>query len=195
MARPPDKQLQCPACSAVLPWQIGTAEEGSNCPSCRKQLEVNLFPALYRESSGTAGTVIQQDGEAACFYHADKRAEYACESCGRFLCALCDVDFAGRHLCPRCIEVGHTKSDKEEQFVTRRTLYDSAALSMATLPVLLFGFPSFVMAPAAIVFSAWYWRRPTSLIPRTRIRFVLAILLASAEIVGWYALIRMMMLD
>jgi hypothetical protein len=33
-----------------------------------------------------------------------------------------------------------------------------------------------------------YWRKPLSILPRTRIRFVLAFLIGLAQICGWVAL-------
>ena len=48
---------------------------------------------------GRSGERILVEGEAACFYHAEKRATVACSACGRFLCALCDLDFSDHHFC------------------------------------------------------------------------------------------------
>ena len=42
-----------------------------------------------------------------------------------------------------------------------------------------------ITAPAAIYVALRYWNAPMSLVPRTKIRFILAILFAGAELAGW----------
>ena len=73
------------------------------------------------------------DGEASCFYHPAKKAVLPCESCGRFLCAVCDVEMNGQHLCPACLASGKKKG-RLKQLENRRTLYDSLALGRRRLP-------------------------------------------------------------
>jgi len=98
-----------------------------------------------------------------------------CDGCGRFLCALCDVELSGQHFCAPCLETGQRKRTLT-QLETRRVLYDNIALALAILPVLsCFLFP--VTSPLAIAVAIWGWRKPSSLLPRTRVRFVLAILI------------------
>jgi hypothetical protein len=75
-----------------------------------------------------------------------------------------------------------------ETLVTYRPLYDSMALSLSVLPMLIFPF-TIITAPIAIYIAIRYWKRPGSILPRTRFRFVLAILIALAQIVGWVALL------
>jgi hypothetical protein len=62
-------------------------------------------------------------------------------------------------------------------------MYDSIALALATLPALLF-WPVVFTAPAALYVVVRRWREPGSLVPRTKVRFVLAALFALAEIAG-----------
>ena len=68
-----------------------------------------------------------ESDQASCFYHPNKKASVPCDNCGRFLCALCDVDFGGRRLCPACIEAG-SGTESETTLDTRRILYDKLAL-------------------------------------------------------------------
>ena len=49
-------------------------------------------------------------------------------------CALCSIDFAGRHLCPACLESGKTKG-KMADLENRRVLYDNIALAVSLLPL------------------------------------------------------------
>ena len=126
------------------------------------------------------------EGEASCFYHPTKKAVLPCESCGRFLCAICDVELNGQHLCPGCLASGKKKG-KLKQLENRRTLYDSLALAVAVYPMLLV-WPSLVGAPIAIYIAIRHWKAPTSVIPRTRWRAVLAIIIALLQIGGWVAM-------
>ena len=96
---------------------------------------------------------------------------------------MCDCELNGQHLCPTCLETGKKKG-KLRSLQNHRMLYDNAALALAVLPLLIFYF-TIVTAPMALYLSIRHWNTPSSLIPRTKMRFVLAILLASLQIVGW----------
>jgi hypothetical protein len=72
--------------------------------------------------------------------------------------------------------------------VTGRTLYDHVALVLATLPVLTIWL-TLVTAPMAIYMALRHWNSPSSLLRRSRIRFVLAIILGALQIAGWLAVV------
>jgi len=127
-------------------------------------------------------------GEAGCFYHPDKRAIVTCHLCGRFLCGLCNVDFKQQNWCPGCLESSSRKR-KGIDFENHRVLYDSVALAFATLPFLALFYPSLIGAPVALYISVRYWKAPGSILPRTKIRFPVAILLAIGQLVLMGALI------
>jgi hypothetical protein len=55
------------------------------------------------------------------------------------------------------------------------------ALALATLPFLLI-WPALIGAPWSLVIVATRWNAPSSVVPRTKIRFILAVLFALAEI-------------
>jgi len=42
-----------------------------------------------------------------------------------------------------------------------------------------------ITAPAALYLTVRHWRTPLSIFPRTKIRFIIAFLLAAAQLVGW----------
>jgi hypothetical protein len=67
------------------------------------------------------------------------------------------------------------------QLENRRTLYDNVALVVATLPFLMV-WPTIITAPMAIFLSIRYWKAPSSIVRRTKVRFVLAIVFALLEI-------------
>ena len=66
----------------------------------------------------------------------------------------------------------------------RRTLYDTAALGTATLPLLFFP-ATLVTAPVAIYLGIVSFWKPSSVVPRTRVRAWLAILLGLLQLAGW----------
>ena len=94
---------------------------------------------------------------------------------------------AGRHLCSPCLESARRQGGVSE-LETRRFLFDSAALTLAVVPILIWPF-TLVSAPMALFLAIRSFRAPGSLIPRSRLRSWLAILLATAQIVGWVAIL------
>ena len=135
--------------------------------------------------------------ESLCFFHPGSAAEKACDHCGRFLCAICATPWLGGLLCPECITTAVAKGKESfanarpeegaDSLPTRRVLYDTLALQFALVPMLIFYFTIFT-APVALYIALRFWNRPRSLVPRTRVRAVFAILIASAQIIGWLSL-------
>jgi hypothetical protein len=107
--------------------------------------------------------------------------------CGRFICALCDVEMSGQHVCPSCIETG-LKKRKMPNLENRRVLYDDIAVALSIIPMIFF-WPTIVTAPASIYISLCYWKSPTSIIPRSKVRFIIAILISLLQITVWGLLI------
>jgi hypothetical protein len=157
------------------------------CNGCSGHLQVEVFPALFRQSAhGEKGELVVVEGDSTCFYHVDKKAVRPCQACGRFLCALCDCDFHGEHFCPACLDTGKKKG-RIKNLQNQRQLYDSIALTLAVLPLvtIVFWFLTIFTAPAALITSIVYWNAPRSIIHRTKIRYVLAIVFALIEIGAW----------
>jgi hypothetical protein len=157
------------------------------CNGCSSQMFVEVFPALFRTAAaGQTGDLLVVEGETTCFYHPAKKAVLPCQGCGRFLCALCDCDLNGDHFCPACLEAGKTKG-KIKNLENERPLYDSMALMFAVLPVvtLIFWFFTLFTAPIALVLAIINWNKPRSIVHRTRVRLVLAIILATLQIGAW----------
>jgi len=185
--------VACPRCYTSLPGALCNTGATVGCPACESRIQVEIFPAFFKPTvAGHAPEVILEDGVSSCFYHEQKKAVVLCDGCGRFLCALCDLDFNGRHLCSACVQSGKKKG-KLPELENRRTIYDSAALSVALLPLLMWPL-TLVTAPAAIVLAVLSFSRPSSLIPRTRIRAYLALIFGLLEAGGWavlfYSLVR-----
>ncbi len=175
--------LSCTKCgTALLPSTLNAAGL-SACPTCGSLIRAEVFPALFKKISAAAAEDILADGQAGCFFHPQKKAVVPCESCGRFLCSLCDVEFGGKHVCPSCLEAGKSKR-KIRNLETERVLYDSIALSIAILPMLMF-FITIVTAPVCIYYSLRHWKSPMSILPRTKVRFVFAVLISVLQLGGW----------
>ena len=176
--------VQCPKCHAWLLEGIFNQPDLSPCPACGVPLQIEIFPALFRKiSPGQSGEAVMVEGESSCFYHPQKKALLPCDGCGRFVCALCDCQLNGQHFCPVCLETGKTKGNIKS-LDNQRTLYDSIALSLAIYPLLIFYF-TLITAPMALFVAIRYWKSPPSLVHRGKIRFVVAIIFALLQIVGW----------
>lgn len=193
IAAMPRRLAACTECRTPLPDAALNTGALTPCPSCGTRLQIEVFPAFFRSiSAGSAGETILVEGAAGCFFHPDKKAVVHCAECGRFLCALCDLELSGRHLCPGCLESGQRKG-KLVELEKQRTLYDSAALALACLPILILPV-TLLTAPLTVILVIYGWRKPGSLVSRSRGRLDLALLIAAAQIVAWgvffYFLIR-----
>ena len=176
--------LNCTHCNAPLSKEAANTKSLVTCAACSGQLRVDVFPAVNRALPvGQAGATLLVDKEAGCFYHPRKKAVVPCAACGRFLCALCDVSLNGQHLCPACLEKGKTQR-KIKNLENHRTCYDSIALLVATVSILIYWFTIFT-APIVIYLTVRHWKSPSSVIPRTKIRFILASIIAGVQIAGW----------
>lgn len=183
--------MHCVKCENPLPWEAFSRADLSPCPSCGALVRVDIFPALFREpDQGRRGETLSADQGASCFYHHNKKAVIPCESCGRFLCALCDVELNDRHICPSCLESGKTQR-KITHLENNRVLYDTIVLALAVIPLLMI-WPTILTAPATLFLAIRYWNTPTSILPRTKFRFISAISLAGLQIVGWIMIIGFM---
>ena len=199
---PPDRQrrdfvavergLRCGLCqTAVAPteWNVPGLLP---CPGCNAPVQAIVFPAITRTLFAVTPQPKEAEEEAVCFHHSTNRATAACEGCGRFVCGLCDFDAGPRHLCPICFQ----SSAGSPEFVARRTLYDSIALTAAIAPFLLIltAYLTFFTAPAVVGFSIWTWNKPGTITPRSRWRFTVAMLIAGLNILFIAAVIATIML-
>lgn len=179
--------IRCGRCHAVLPPGVWNTRGFVPCP-CGASIQIDAYPALTAPILlGVASEAVVVPDQATCFYHPNKKAAVPCDHCGRFLCTLCDVDFDGQHLCPKCIERGK-KDGRLGQLHSEVPLYDSIALALAVWPM-IFPFLTCLTAPATLYYAIRYWKAPTSLLGRTKARFIVAIVLAGLQILAWPILI------
>jgi hypothetical protein len=179
--------IKCSKCQAILlPSQFNTGEL-TPCPSCQSPVAVEVFPAILRETAVAFPEALLMEGESSCFYHPAKKATIVCQSCGRFLCALCDLELNGRHVCPVCLESGQKKA-KFKDLENTRVLWDKLSLAVALVPI-LFLWTSIVGAPVTLYLIWRYRKAPCSLTGKSNLSFVVAGVLAVLQITGWSLLL------
>lgn len=160
--------FRCPKCALSLEPAAFTGGQTVQCSACRSRLTAAFFPAFDTppEDVSTAPGAPALEGEATCFFHPTNRAALACEGCGRFLCALCDLPLGARHLCAACIG-----TRKPLELVTSRACWPMAALLAGVLPLLIAPliWPLLIVTGLIAIFLAlWGWRKPGSLVKGPR---------------------------
>lgn len=161
--------VTCPHCSLDIPAD----SRWETCPYCQKWLQIRIWP-IIRPNTNAVSALSDQ---ATCFFHPDKAFQSCCQRCGRFVCALCDLQLGAEHVCPTCFEHGRADSGAEAgkgEWRHRDVLYDSIALTVGW--VWIFFWPVIVAAlPAVIFLHVKYRKSPRSyLIPRPGWRFWVA---------------------
>lgn len=172
----------------MLPRQVFNLEAGGACPQCNSRVDVTVFPALFADPAleQDSGVARSSEEQAGCFYHPHKEAAVPCAGCGLFLCTLCATEIGGRQICPKCLET-ELKQPDGATLANHRTLYGHMAFTLALLPLLIWPV-TLLTAPAALFIAIRYWKKPGSLVSRSRWRAVVAIVAASLQIFGWIAI-------
>ena len=165
-----DGAISCPSCTGEV---VPSGAEWQDCRYCGKELKIYLWPVV-RKNTQAASALSDQ---ATCFFHPDKAFQACCQLCGRFVCALCDLQLGAEHVCPTCFERGRADSGAEAgkaELRYRDVLYDSIALTVGW--AWIFFWPVIVAAvPTVIVLHVKHRRAPRSyLIPRVGWRFWVA---------------------
>jgi hypothetical protein len=179
--------IACSACKTAIPVDAILADGSVPCPGCRAPLWVEVYPRLFRGvDEGRPAERVLGDDEASCFYHPDNQAEVPCDGCGRYLCAVCDLELDGRHLCATCIDAGHGLATSD-RLVRERTLWGSIILSLSILPLLIF-YVTIITAPVALVLAVVHRKSPGSLVRPRRFSYFFGVVFASLQVAGWITL-------
>jgi len=163
--------ISCPNCGGnVIP---ADTDDWQYCPSCSTRMQISFWP-VARQNNKAAAALTDQ---ATCFFHPEKAFQSCCNRCGRFVCALCDLQLGAEHVCPACFERGRVESGPEAakaEWRHRDVLYDSIASSIGWAWIIVW--PTYVAAlPIAIFLHVKYRKAPRSyLIPRSGWRFWMA---------------------
>lgn len=176
--------FRCHRCRVELPETVEALRSLRGCPACQAGVEVAVFPGWERKATAAPEAQLTVEaGEATCFFHASRRAVVPCDHCGRFLCALCDFPLDGRHWCPGCLEAS-AKKNQVESLERSRVRWDLIVWYLLLFPILLFGWPAVVTAPAALVIALWKRRSAPSVVARSALRLNIGIAVAVLEILG-----------
>lgn len=176
--------LSCPACERsheAIDW---IDANHCRCLRCQEDFDFFPFPALVARTEVAKPQAVAVAEDSTCFFHVENQAEKVCDGCGRFLCAVCAVPFAGKTKCPNCI--ANSKKD-DTRLVASRVVPGGAALMMAVLPLVVwpFTFLTFLTSPVALYLSIAGWKKPQSVVSPGRWKLVVAGLLALAQIGAW----------
>src|SRR4051812_25001364 len=152
--------LPCPNCQRVLEpssWHNATT---GYCRQCGTDFEFAGFPVLNaakRDRIAPKAVLVAE--HATCFFHGENQAESICDSCGRFLCLVCGVDFNQQKLCPPCIASAQNTQDGA---LAHRSVFGSFALMLVLAPLAIFPLIAFtaITAPAALGVVCYAWRKP-----------------------------------
>lgn len=178
--------LRCGTCESTLAAPFHPGGGSIPCPVCGIASRAWVFPALFQQPESDTGQRLLEEGQSSCMNHPDKQAVAVCDACGKFLCALCDVDWGGEHLCTACIQ--HRKaSDHEGAYQSTYIHYDSVALFIVLLSLGMMSFFGLggLLAPV-VVYVAWrHWRTPWRPVPFRRWPMMVAVLLANLIFVSW----------
>jgi len=181
----------CPKCSGSLPETLWNQSDLQACPGCESSLKIEVFPALLRQANqGKPGERVVAESEAGCFFHPQKKAVLSCENCGRFVCALCDMEMEGTHLCPACLESGARKG-RIKSLQNEQMRYDKLAFALVFYPVALLVFFWFTIftAPAAIFIVIRFWNAPMGLMQKGRGYLWAALIIGIIEIMAWIVIL------
>jgi len=168
----PRAAVACPHCTADIA-AAETSPESQTCPYCGKQLQIRFWPIIRRNTQAATALLDQ----APCFFHPEKAFQTCCQRCGRFVCALCDLQLGAEHVCPTCFDRGRDDSSagaEKGEWRYRDVLYDSIAVTVGWGWILFW--PTLIAAiPATIILHVKYRKAPRSyLISRSGWRFWVA---------------------
>jgi hypothetical protein len=160
--------VSCPDCSGDVA-RIETDTGWQSCPFCQKRLQIRFWRTVRQNTSAAAA----MPDQATCFFHPDKAFQACCQRCGRFVCALCDLQLGAEHVCPTCFERGRADSGLaggKAEWRHRDVLYDSIAVALgwgwiivwpvivAALPITIFLHVKYRKAPRAYLLPRSGWR-------------------------------------
>lgn len=150
--------VPCPKCKTVAQIEDYISSEFIRCRKCSEQLFISVYPALFKPlDTGVSAEKLLIDTEASCFNHAEKKAVSVCESCGIYICALCEISNGKKTVCANCYSQNlATKKDAvTKDYVSYSRVASSIMLySLFMYPVLV------VTAPAALIYSIKHYGKP-----------------------------------
>lgn len=181
--KPDAATVSCPRCRVVLSEDPRPGNEERTCHICGADLRFLVFPRLIRQPKKEAAAALSQQGDASCVFYPELKAQYVCEECGSFLSEKASVNWGGRQYCMPCLH--HLREKKSDtDFQAKTVIHENRALALTLflLPLSLF------TAPVAIFILLKHRKASASFIPRTRLRWWLALLVAAAITGLWVSI-------
>jgi len=129
-------------------------------------------------TGGRGGSDLSNEDQSCCFYHPQKQASAACDTCGRFLCGLCDLQAGSAHICGQCLQraMQESTASDDERLCPRRPTYDQAAMTLAIIPI---------TAPLGVYYALRHWNTPGSVLGVRRGLLTAAGIVGAAGTVFW----------
>jgi len=167
--------IRCDRCGALVEFAAWNTGVFTPC-ACGAKLYARAYPKLVTPlAAGHGGADRADDDQSCCFYHPQKQAAVACETCGRFLCDLCDLAIGEVHVCGQCYWRAMQESN-DERFCPRRPTHDQAALMLAIIPV---------TAPLGVYYALRHWNSPGSVLGVRRGWLTAAAVVGAVGTVFW----------
>jgi hypothetical protein len=180
--------LHCSLCSRTLPPQ---SSGSAACPACAAPYALDVFPRLAKGPvTYLPPDDIASEDDAECYFCEGKAAAVDCAHCGLLLCHRCDIPVGDRHLCLKCIDRERANGEAG-RFSERHVRFDHLAFGLAFFPLIIPGciFLTFATAPAALILSIRFWKRPLSAAPSNRAWFGVSMLLSLVQIAAWLMMV------
>lgn len=176
--------LECGNCRRELELDLEEPVTHLRCPVCSASIEIHAFPTLlHARPQIVAPERVLIPGESSCFYHAQNKAANACDHCGKFLCALCEIYDDNKPYCPECFALQRSAQPGEGPQVLLR--HDDVAISVAVVSLLIWPLSIFT-APYVLYTVIRHWNKPCGFFrPYRKLNFVVAGLLALLQLGGW----------
>lgn len=155
-----------------LPLPSSAVSDDYGAAYCGKPHHVRLFPAALREKKTVQPEVLVDSDQSSCFFHANFPATSVCSISGRFICDLCTTEWEGKPISLSALQDMQAKGTSSK-LTSSRILWDEIALLFTLL---------IITGPLALFITLWFWRKgSTSLVPRSKIRYVIAGTLGALE--------------
>lgn len=180
----------CLKCGCLIPWTDVRHEAITSCPRCRQHQELFVFAAAYRSlyPDRPRGREALPE-EATCYFYPDRRADYVCALSGRFICEEAATDWEGQKVSVDSL-LRLRREESTDGLKTRSVLYDDIAMATAIFPLLFWPLTLFSI-PAVFYITFRHWKRgPTSIVRRSRWRYLLANLLVLPQLALWVFVIH-----
>ena len=177
--------IKCSKCGSKFSVAQLKQDDFVECSRCRQKSKIKLFPSLIKKEEAAKIERITEfdEGAAHCFYHEDKKTAAICDYCGCFMCALCDIELDGKHICPKCLEKRSSK-DELDSLVNKQVQHHMIALFVALIGPCFLAIPSFF----AVVYAIRGLKAKPNIYAKSAVLqktvSVIALIIASLSIIG-----------